>query len=258
MKIAVLVKQVPDTETKIRVNAAATGVEQDGIKFIISPYDEFAIEAALQLKEKNGGGEVIVVSMGPARAVEAIRTGLAMGGDRGIHIDDTGIAADNYVTAKVLAAALKNENPNVVFTGKQAIDDDAGQTPQMVAEFLNLPQVMIIEKFEINGDKSGATVHRRVGGGAKEVYEVAFPALFGCEKGLNTPRYASLPGILKAKTKPVATVKAADLLGESKPKTTATNYRLPPERQAGKVFKGEPDQMVKELVKALREEAKVI
>jgi electron transfer flavoprotein beta subunit len=217
-----------------------------------------AIEAGLQLKEKAGGGEVIIVSMGPARAVEAIRTGLAMGGDRGIHVDDTGITADSSVTAKVLANALKNENVNVVFTGKQAIDDDAGQVSQMVAEFLNFPQVMIIEKLELNADKSGATVHRRVGGGTKEIYEVTFPALFGCEKGLNTPRYASLPGIMKAKTKPLAVVKATDLVGEAKPKTAATNYRLPPERQAGKIFKGEPDQVVKELVKALREEAKVI
>lgn len=258
MKIAVLIKQVPDTETKIRIKADSSGTEADGIKYIISPYDEYAVEEALKTKEKAGGGEVVVVSLGPARCVEAIRTALAMGADRGIHIDDGGIPMDSFVTAKVIANALKNENPNIIFTGKQAIDDDASQVPQMVAEFLNLPQVMIAEKFELNAAKNGATVHRRVGGGAKEVYDVAFPALVSAEKGLNTPRYASLPGIMKAKTKPLAALKASDLVGEAKPKTTNVNYRLPPERKAGKVLQGEPEQVVKELVKLLREEAKVI
>lgn len=257
MKIGVLIKQVPDTETKIRINAQATGIEQDGIKFIMNPYDEFAVEEALKTKEK-AGGEVVVVSMGPARCVEAIRTALAMGADRGIHVDDTGIPADSFVTAKVLAHICKTENFEAIFCGKQAIDDDAGQITQMVAEFLNVPQVMIIEKLELKADKKGAEVHRRVGGGAKEIYDVDFPAVFGCEKGLNTPRYASLPGIMKAKTKPLATVKAADNLGEAKPKTAWVNYRLPPERKAGKVLQGEPQQVVSELVKLLREEAKVI
>lgn len=258
MKIAVLIKQVPDTETKVRIKADASGIEADGIKYIISPYDEFAVEEALKTKEKAGGGEVVVVSLGPSRCVEAIRTALAMGADRGIHIDDGGLAMDSFVIAKVLANALKSENFNVIFCGKQAIDDDAGQVPQMIAEFLNLPQVMIIEKFDLKADKSGATVNRRVGGGAKEVYDVAFPAIFGTEKGLNTPRYASLPGIMKAKTKPLASLKASDLVGEAKPKTTNVNYRLPPERKAGRILQGEPEQVVKELVKLLREEAKVI
>jgi electron transfer flavoprotein beta subunit len=257
MKTVVLIKQVPDTETKIRIKADQSGIEADGIKYILSPYDEFAIEEALKTKEK-AGGEVVVVSLGPARCVEAIRTALAMGADRGIHIDDAGLSLDSFVTAKVLANALKNESPNVVFCGKQAIDDDSAQVPQMVAEFLNMPQVMIIEKFELNAAKTGAQVSRRIGGGAKEVYDVEFPAVFGAEKGLNTPRYASLPGIMKAKTKPLAALKASDLLGEAKPKTANVNFRLPPERKAGKVLQGEPEQVVKELVKLLREEAKVI
>lgn len=258
MKIGVLLKQVPDTETKIKINAGATGIETEGIKYIISPYDEYAIEEALKTKEKTGPGEVVVVSMGPARCVESIRTGLAMGADRGIHIDDAGVTADSFVTARVLANAVKNENFEVIFCGKQAIDDDAAQVAQMAAEFLNLPQVMLIEKIELGADRKSAIVHRRVGGGAKEVYDVGLPAIFGCEKGLNTPRYASLPGIMKAKTKPMAVLKATDLLGEAKPKTVNTNYRLPPERKAGKKLAGEPEQMAKELVKLLREEAKVI
>ncbi len=258
MKIAVLLKQVPDTETKIRVKGDTSGIESDGIKYIISPYDEFAIEEAIKTKEKNAPSEVVAVSLGPVRVVDAIRTALAMGADKGIHIDDAGIAMDSFVTAKVLANALKNENFDLIFTGKQAIDDDASQVTQMVAEFLNVPQLMLAEKFEIAADKKSATVERSVGGGTKEIYTVEFPAVIGAEKGLNTPRYASLPGIMKAKTKPVTTLKAADLIGEAKPKTTFTNFRLPPERAAGKVLKGEPEQVAQELVKLLREEAKVI
>lgn len=258
MKIGVLIKQVPDTETKIRIKADATGIEADGIKYIINPYDEFAIEEAIKTKEKMGTGEVVMVSLGPIRSVEAIRTGLAMGADRGIHIDDTGITADSFVTARILANALKNENFDLIFCGKQAIDDDAAQVVQIVAEFLNLPQVMVIEKFDLREDKKGAVVHRRVGGGAKEVYDVDFPVILGCEKGLNSPRYASLPGIMKAKTKPLASLKASDLIGDAKPKTRNVHYRLPPERKAGKILQGEPEQVVKELVKLLREEAKVI
>ncbi len=256
MKVAALIKQVPDTETKIRVKPDASGIETDGIKYIISPYDECAIEEAIKTKEKNGG-EAVIVSMGPVRCVEAIRTGLAMGADKGIHIDDTGITADNYVTAKVLANAIKNENFDAIFCGKQAIDDDSSQVVQMVAEFLNIPQVMVVEGFEVRADKTGATISRGVSG-AKEVYDVNFPVIVGAEKGLNTPRYASLPGIMKAKTKPLTTLKATELLGEAKPKTTGVNFRLPPERKAGKILKGEVSQIVPELVKLLREEAKVI
>lgn len=257
MKIGVLIKQVPDTETKIRINGTATGIETDGIKYVINPYDEYAIEEGLKSKEK-AGGEVVIVSLGPTRAVEAIRTGLAMGADRAIHIDDAGVALDSFVTARVLANAIQGENFDLIFCGKQAIDGDAAQVVPMVAEFLNLPQVMVIEKVDFREDKKGATVHRRVGGGAKEVYEVDFPAIFGCEKGLNTPRFASLPGIMKAKTKPMTVLKAADLVRDARPKTVNVNYRLPPERKAGKMLQGEPEVVAKELVRLLREEAKVI
>lgn len=258
MKIGVLIKQVPDTETKIKINSGATGIEADGIKYVINPYDEYAVEEALKTKEKLGAGEVVLVSLGPARCIEAIRTGLAMGADRGIHVDDGGLPLDSFVTARILVNAVKSENFDLIFCGKQAIDDDSAQVVQMAAELLNLPQVMVIEKFDLREDKKGAVVHRRVGGGAKEVYDVDFPAVFGCEKGLNTPRYASLPGIMKAKTKPLAALKASDLMGDAKPRTVNVNYRLPPERKAGKVLQGEPEQVVKELVKLLREEAKVI
>lgn len=258
MKIGVLLKQVPDTETKIRIKADASGIETDGIKYIVNPYDEYAVEEALKTKEKSGPGEVVIVSLGAARCVESIRTALAMGADRGIHIDEGGIPMDSFLTARILANALKAENFDLILCGKQAIDDDAAQVTQMLAEFLNLPQVMLVEKMDLRDDKKGAVIHRRIGGGSKEVYALDFPAVFGCEKGLNTPRYASLPGIMKSKTKPLTVLKASDLMGDAKPRTTNINFRLPPERKEGKILQGEPEQMAKELVRLLREEAKVI
>jgi len=256
MKIAVLLKQVPDTETKIRTKADGSGIETDGIKYVVSPYDEFAIEEAIKTKEKNPGSEVTVLSLGPARTVEAIRTALAMGCDKAIHIDDEGTQPDSFLIAKALAKAIADNGFEIVFTGKQAIDLDAGQVPQAVAEFLGWPQVMILEKIEIVGGKAIAT--RRVSGGAKEIYEASLPAIFGCEKGLNSPRYASLPGIMKAKTKPVTPLKLSALKGDATAKVVLKNFRPPPEKAPGKIIPGEPEQAVKELARLLREEAKVI
>lgn len=256
MNICVLVKQVPDTETKIKTKADGSGIEEAGIKFIVSPYDEFAIEEALQTKEKNAGSEVTVLSLGPTRCVESIRTALAMGCDKAIHIDTEGVEADSYLAAKGLSKVIQDKGFQIVFAGKQAIDMDAGQVPQLVAEFLEWPQVMIIEKLEVS--ESSAVATRRVSGGAKEVYETSLPAIFGCEKGLNTPRYASLPGIMKAKTKPVETLKLADVVGDAKAKLAFSNYRLPPEKAPGKMIDGEAAQQVQELAKLLREEAKVL
>ncbi len=256
MKIAVLLKQVPDTETKIRVKGDKSGIETDGIKYILSPYCEFAVEEGIKTKEKNPGSELTVITVGPARAVDALRTALAMGADKAIHIDDEGQALDSYLTGKILAKVIQENGFEIVFSGKQAIDQDAGQVTQNIAEFLNWPQVMIIEKIEVSGN--AATVTRRVSGGAKEVYDVALPAIFGCEKGLNTPRYASLPGIMKAKSKPVQQLKASALKGDASSKVVYGNFRLPPEKAPGKVIPGEVEVAAKELVRLLREEAKVI
>ncbi len=256
MKIAVLIKQVPDTETKIKVKADGSGIEGEGIKYIVSPYDEFAIEEAIKTKEKNPGSEVTVISLGPPRSVEAIRTALAMGCDKAIHIDDESSNPDSFVTAKVLAKVIADNGFEIVFTGKQSIDGDNAQVTQSIAELLGWPQLMILEKLEIAGGKATAT--RRISGGAKEVYELALPAIFGCEKGLNTPRYASLPGIMKAKTKPVQAVKISEARGDAANKVVMSNFRLPPEKAPGKMITGEPQQQVKELVRLLREEAKVI
>jgi electron transfer flavoprotein beta subunit len=196
-----------------------------------------------------------VISLGPVRAVEAIRTALAMGCDKAIHIDDENSNPDAYVISKALAKVIRDQGFEIVFAGKQAIDLDNGQVTQQVAEFLGWPQVMILEKIDIAGGKATAT--RRISG-AKEVYEVPLPAIFGCEKGLNTPRYASLPGIMKAKTKPVETLKLSAVKGDAQAKLAYSNYRLPAEKPPGKMLQGDAATQVKELVRLLREEAKVI
>ncbi len=256
MKIGVLVKQVPDTETKVKTKADGSGIEEAGIKYIVSPYDEFAIEEALKTKEANAGSEVTVLALGPARCVEAVRTALAMGCDKAVHIDDEGQNPDSYVVAKALAKVIQDKGFDIVFAGKQAIDGDMGQVAPLVAEFLGWPQVIVLEKLEIAGNKATAT--RRVSGGAKEVYELSLPAVFGCEKGLNTPRYASLPGIMKAKTKPVEAVKLSSVKGDAEAKVVLSNYRLPPEKAPGKLLQGDVATQAQELVRLLREEAKVI
>ena len=255
MKIGVLLKQVPDTETKIKIRADGKGIEEGEIKWVINPYDEYAVEEALRLKDK-AGGEVVIVTAGPARATEAIRQALAMGADRGIRIDTMGVELDPYTTALVLSQAAKNESFEIIFAGKQAVDDDCAQVLIGVAEKLGWPHVTPVEKFTLT-DKT-ATLQRPVAGGTKEMIEAALPVIVGCEKGLNEPRYASLPGIMKAKSKPVAELKAADLLGGEKPRLNIQKYSLPPERQAGKIIPGEPEQAAVELVRLLREEAKII
>jgi electron transfer flavoprotein beta subunit len=259
MNIAVLLKQCPDTETKIRPLADASGIESDGIKYIISPYDEFAVEEAIATKEKAGEGEVLAISLGPERATESLRTALAMGADKAIRIDDEGQSLDSLSTAKVLAKVLQDKNCDLVFTGRQAIDGDCGQVTQMIAELLNVAQVTVVERFELNEDRSGAKVTRRAGSGTNEIIDLKFPALIACEKGLNTPRYASLPGIMKAKKKPLEVLQVSQLIDGLQPKLTFTNFRPPPERPEAKLLKDqEPAAMVSELVKLLHEEAKVI
>lgn len=256
MKIAALIKQVPDTETKIVINGTQTGIEDSNVKFVMSPYDEFGVEQAIKTKEANAGSETYVISCGPQKSVEALRTALAMGIDKAIHINTDGATLDSFTTAKALAKALGDKQFDVIFCGKQAIDNDNGQVVSMIGELLNIPQVTIVEGLELS--EGQAKVTRRTSGGAKEVYQTKLPAIFGCEKGLNTPRYASLPGIMKAKSKPVETLALNDVLEGATPLVEFTNYRLPPEKAAGKMIDGEPQAQAHELVRLLREEAKVI
>jgi electron transfer flavoprotein beta subunit len=261
MKILVLIKQTPDTETKIRLSGDGKSIEQGDIKYIINPYDEFAIEEALKLKEKIGAGEVVIASFAGEAAKELIVKGLAMGGDRGLLINSSGHEhTDSLGVAKVLSAAIKAEKADIVFCGKQAIDDDNMHVGTMVAELLGWPHVNVVTKFDLSG--TTARVEREVEGGQVEVYDVTLPAIFGAHKSLNTPRYASLPGIMKAKKKPFDLKTPADVGVDPstlKPKALVKGYRYPSEKPKGKVFAGEPvEVMVEKVVKLLREEAKVI
>lgn len=264
MQIVALMKQVPDTETQIKVNADSTWIVEDDIKWIMNPYCEFGVEEALRTKEKFGG-TVTVISIGPARAVEAIRTGLAMGADSAIHVDDPAIwgASDSLGTARILAKVLQDVPFDIIFAGKQAIDDDMVQTGTALAELLGIAQLTFVNGIEWVDEKT-VRVNRQVEGGA-EVIECTLPALITCQKGLNEPRYASLPGIMKAKKKPLETKTLADLgldpgdVGKAGEKTQILSVALPSARQAGKIIEGEtPEEKAAELARLLREEAKVI
>jgi len=254
----VCLKQVPDTETLIKV--AGTTIAADGVKWVISSFDEFAVEEAIRQKEKMGAGAVTIVSLGPDRAIESIRTALAMGADTAIHVNDGAYydKADPFATAAVLAAAIKGQAFDAVFLGKQAIDDDCGQVPAMLAEQLGLPCVTQVIKLDVAADKKSATVTREIEGG-QMVLDVPLPAVFSAQKGLNEPRYASLPGIMKAKKKPVDVKNAAGLGVTAGPMTVVKEMTLPPARQAGKIIAGD-DAKAKAaaLAKALHEEVKII
>jgi electron transfer flavoprotein beta subunit len=257
MNIFVCVKQVPDTETKIKLTADSSWIDTAGVKWIMSPFDEFAVEEALRLKEKNAGSTVTVLSAGPTRVVEAIRTALAMGCDNGIHIE-LDERADNNSAAKAIAGALKKEaQVDILFTGKEAIDDGAAQTSQLIAAHLGLPCVTVALAIEYGA--SSLKVKREVEGGTFEMVETALPAVIAAQKGLNEPRYASLPNIMKAKKKEVKLLKAADVgVSDSDVKIRYKNFQLPPPKQAGKKIAGDAANQAKELVRALHEEAKVV
>lgn len=263
MKVGVLLKQTPDTETRIRINATGTGIATDGVKWVINPYDEFALEEALKLLDAKKATEVVLFTLGGVQADQRIRDGLARGANRGVWINDPAVeGSDSLGTARALAAAVKAEGIQLLLCGKQAVDDDCAAVPAMVAEILGWAQVMFISALEIAG--TGFTATRDVGKGSRQVVTGALPAVMSCDKALNTPRYATLPGIMKAKTKPIATKKPADLglnpaqLGKAGAVVTETNWGLPPERPKGRILQGEPDQVVQELVRVLRNEAKVL
>lgn len=256
MNIIVLVKQVPDTETKIKISGDKKNTEQTDIKWVINPYDEFAIEQGLKTKETLKTGSVTVVSVGPDRVIEALRTAVAMGADNACHVK-VDQEMDTYLVARALAEVVKKESGQLIFSGKQAIDDDQAATFGYLAELLNWPSASMVVKCEVSNDK--ALIQREVEGGTRFSIELPTPAVIAVDKGINTPRYASLPGIMKAKKKEIKTYSLADLgLGSEKPKTTVSDYSLPPERQAGKKISGDAATQVKELVRLLREEAKVI
>ena len=256
MNIVACVKQVPDTEAQIKVKPDGSGIEEGGIKWVMNTYDEFGVEEALRLKEKNGG-EVTIVTVGPARAMETIRTALAMGADKGIHICDPAFdGADAYATASALAAAIKGIPHDIIFCGQRAIDDDSGQVGAVLAELLGIPQVTVITKLEFAG---GAIKAIRPIEGAQLLIECPLPCLVTAQKGLNEPRYASLPGIMKAKRKPVDVKDLAALGVTVTANAKVAKFIPPPARAAGKIICGDdPAMKARELARLLREEAKVI
>jgi len=256
MKIVVCVKQVPDTETRIRI-ADGKVVESD-VNWIVSPYDEFALEEALKIKEAKGG-EVVLLSLGPERVQSALRNGLAMGADSAVHLKDPRFdEADTLVTARALAAAVKTLAPELVLAGQQGVGGDNSQVPGLLAEILDWPQVTVAVKIDVQDGK--AVVEREIEG-AHETWETTLPAVISAQKGLNEPRYASLKGIMAAKKKPVQTLDAAalGLAAETlAPKIRVTAMELPASRGAVKMIEGDADTQCKELLQLLHEEAKVI
>jgi len=256
MKIVVCVKQVPDTETRIRI--ADGKVAESDVNWIVSPYDEFALEEALKIKESKGG-EVVLLSLGPERVVSALRSGLAMGADSAIHLKDPKFdEADTLGTAHALAAAVKTLSPDLVLTGQQGVGGDNSQIPGMLAEILDWPQVTVAVKVEVQDGK--AVVEREIEG-ARETWETTLPAVISAQKGLNEPRYASLKGIMAAKKKLIETKDAAAMAIPAEalaPKTRIAAMELPPSRGAVKMIEGDPETQSRELLRLLHEEAKVI
>lgn len=264
MDIIVCMKQVPDTETKIKVNPEGNGIVTEGIKYVMNPFDEYAVEEALQIKEKLGG-KVTILCLGPDRATEAIRTGLAMGADEAVHLNDSAFeGSDSFTTAKILAKAIGTMKYDLILAGKQAVDLDASQVFGCLAELLNLPYVSVVVGLEISPNGMTATARRETEGGMEEIIETPLPAVIAAQKGLNEPRYASLPNIMKAKKKEIKKIDLAALemdtgeAGEKGAKLKTKNYRLPPEREAGKKLEGEPAETAALLAKLLHEEAKLI
>jgi electron transfer flavoprotein beta subunit len=258
MKIAVLVKRVPDTASVFKVAADEKSVVTDGIKYVLGPYDEHAIEEALQLREAGKAEEVVIVTMGIDKAKEIIRTALAMGADRAIFVEKDVLEAGFSGTSDVLAAALKTEEFGLIFAGKQAVDDDGAQVPERVAELLDISHVSAIAKLEV-GDGT-ATAEREVEGGSYTL-EVPLPAVCTMEKGINVPRYPTLPNIMKAKKKEVKEFSLADLgLDEAQISSglVVEHMSLPRQDRLNSIIEGDIPEQVEQLLSKLRQDEKVL
>jgi electron transfer flavoprotein beta subunit len=243
------VKRVVDFNVKVRVKSDQSGVELANVKMSMNPFDEIAVEEALKLKEAGKATEVIAVAVGPLACQETLRTALAMGADRAILVE-TDVETQPLAVAKVLKALAQKESPGLVILGKQAIDDDANQTGQMLAALLDWPQATFASKVEIDG--TTARVTREIDGGL-ETIEITTPAVITVDLRLNTPRYATLPNIMKAKKKPLENVKPADIGVDVAPRLKTLSVSEPPKRKGGVMVKD-----VAELVSKLKNEAKVI
>lgn len=249
MRSIVCVKRVPDTEARIRIAGDGTSIDPAGVKFVLNPYDEFAVEAALKHKEAAGAGEVVVVSVGAADSAETLRTALAMGADRAVLLK-TDAAAEGLAVARVLADELRGQEFDLLLFGMKAIDDDLQATGAMVAELLDLPAATVVTEFSVEDGK--VVAHREIEGGT-EIVELPLPCVLTITKGAYEPRYASLKGIMAAKKKPLE-----EKAVEPGDGGTRLERLVPPtERQPGRIL-GEGPDAVPELVRVLREEAKVL
>lgn len=263
MKILVLLKQTPDTEATIKITNDGKNIDASDLKYIVNPYDEYAIEEALKIKSKVADTTVTIVSLGNEKVKDRILKALAMGADSGLMLTTERLEQwDSLTAAKILSAAIKHEQADLVLCGKQAIDDDNMHTGMMVAELLGWPHVNVVTKMDLDQDK--VLVHREVEGGQTEKYEVTLPAVFGAHKSLNTPRYVSLPGIMKAKRKPFVKMTLADLGLDVDQLNISSNtkilgYSYPPKKPQGKIFQDDSlENMVDQVTNLLREEAKII
>jgi electron transfer flavoprotein beta subunit len=249
VKTVVCIKRVPDTEARIKIKDDKTGIDPAGIKFVISPYDEFALEAAIRFKEAKGGGEITALSVSDGAAAEQLRSALAIGADKAVLLKGN-VSLDGLATARALANEIQQLAPDLVLFGMKAVDDDQQQVGPMVAEILGLPCISVVAEMEIEDGK--VVCHREIEGGV-EVVEATLPAVVTMTKGKFEPRYPSLKGIMAAKKKPLEEKPAQ--LGESRIQVRELSY--PPDRPAGRIV-GTGVDGVAELVRVLREEAKVL
>lgn len=259
MKIAVLIKRVPDTASVFKIGPDNKSVETTGLKYVVGPYDEHAMEEALLLKEAGKADEVICVTMGQEGAQETIRTALAMGADRAVFVKDEAVAGSGQLgTAKVLAAALKTESPDLVFAGKQAVDDDASQVAERIAELMDVPHASLVNNIDFDGGKLSGT--RQIEGGSYTL-ELPAPCLITIEKARNVPRYPTLPNIMKAKKKEIKELSLGDLglsADEIGSHIEVQEMALPRQDRLNKILDGDNAERVQQLLSSLREEEKVL
>jgi electron transfer flavoprotein beta subunit len=256
MKILICIKQVPDMESRFKLNAAGTWYSDQDLAWRMNEYDEYAVEQAIQLREQVGEAEVVVLSIGPERVKEAMKKALAMGADRGVHIlDAASYEKDPFQIASAIAAYAGSQGFDVIFTGMQSQDRGSAQVGLLLAGLLEMPAVTTIVGFEFDGSK--ATVRRELEGGLKSVVKLAFPAVLTCQLGLNTPRYPTLPNIMKAKKKELVTLPIADLLkAEALVSTSAA--RFPERKGGGLVLEGDVGELTEKLVAILKEKTTVL
>lgn len=262
MNIVVCIKQVPDTASRIEVVDGR--VKEETLTWVVNPYDEYAIEEALRIKEAHGEGKITLITVGPERAKEALKTALALGPDEAIICKDPAFeGSDSYGVATILSRALQKLDYDMVWCGWKGVDQDQGQVGIMLAELLGMPHVSFVVKLELSEDGTRAIAHREVEGGYETV-ETPLPAVFSAQKGLNEPRYASLRGIMAVKKKTILEWGAADLgldpaqIGSAGARIETVEVIPPPQRQAGRIIEGAPEEAARELVRLLREEAKVV